>query len=131
MKTGMALVASIILMGCSTMKYYPTEKITLQEITKNNSVLSVYYSVPLETMYYSSGIDFVYNKDCNQVVIKVVRQRINTNPKVMLQSVLFRDVVDSTKLKEFGINSYMVEIPIEEHWNLNNACNKEIVKTAD
>lgn len=131
MKTGMALVASIILMGCSTMKYYPTVKITLQEITKNNSVLSVYYSVPLETMYYSSGIDFVYNKDCNQVVIKVVRQRINTNPKVMLQSVLSRDVVDSTKLKEFGINSYMVEIPIEEHWNLNNACNKEIVKTAD
>lgn len=131
MKTGMALVASIILMGCSTMRYYPTEKITLQEISKNDSVLSVYYRVPLETMYYSSGIDFVYNKDCSQVVIKVVRQRINTSPKVMLQSVLSRDVVDSTKLKELGINSYMVEIPIEEHWHLSNACDKEIVRISD
>lgn len=79
-------------------------------------------------MYYSSGIDFVYNDDCNQIKIKVVRQRINTISNPMSHSVISKYVVDSVESKELGIVCYIVEIPIEEHWSLDNACDRKIVK---
>lgn len=49
------------------------------------------YSVPLETLYYSSGCMAEYSKDSSEVILRFIRQRVNTAFSGNLKSEFLRD----------------------------------------
>lgn len=127
------LVFSFLFVCCnSTNSYYKNSQVNLLFIDNSESkFILVYYSIPLESIYYSSGIDFFYNYNCNQIEIKVVRQKINTKVDVMLKSSLLKNTEDSLKMNQFGLFSYVVKIPKNKKWQLDNSCYGKLIKIVD
>jgi len=102
------LVFSFVFLGCTSSKYYSKNNIELLEFEKQGDVLGIYYKVPLETMYYSSGVDYLYN-DFDKLEIKFVRAKIGSRPKQMVKSSLTKD--KSNNQKEYDLGTYYVEVP--------------------
>lgn len=59
-------------------------------------------------MYYSSGIDYLYN-DSDKLEIKFVKAKIESNPKQMIKSTLTKDIKNNQK--KYDIGTYYVEVP--------------------
>jgi len=102
-----SLVFSVLFFGCTSQHYYPKDKVELLEVEKQGSLLFIYYKVPMETMYYSSGVDYSYNK--GELEIKIVRAKINSHPKQMVESFLIKE--DNGEQKKYDLGVYYVKIP--------------------
>ena len=101
------LVFSFAFLGCTSSKYYSKNDVELLEFEKQGNVLGIYYKVPLETMYYSSGIDYLYN-DSDKLEIKFVRSKIRSHSKQMVKSSLIKDKKNN---REYDLGTYYVEVP--------------------
>ena len=123
------LTTSLILLSCNpTNNYYPKEEIKLLEYCVSDNLISILYRAPLESMYYSSGIDYSYNEKCNQIELKFVRERIKSNSIPMLKSILLKNTNDSTRINKYGEYIWIVKIPIKKIWDLDNPCENTILK---
>ncbi len=103
-----ALVFSFTFLSCTSSKYYSKDNVELLEFERQGNVLGIYYKVPLETMYYSSGIDYLYD-DFDKLEIKFVRAEIGSYPKQMVKSSLTRDKKNNRK--KYDLGTYYIEIP--------------------
>lgn len=119
------LVFSFTFLGCTSSKYYSKNNVELLEFEKQGNVLGIYYKVPLETMYYSSGIDYLYN-DLDKLEIKFVRAEIRSNSKQMIKSSLTKDKKNNQK--EYDLGTYYVEVPYNFKNESNDFKDKIIIK---
>lgn len=103
-----SLVFSFTFFSCTSSKYYSENNVELLEFEKQGNVLVIYYKVPLETTYYSSGIDYLYN-DFDKLEIKFVKAKIKSHPEQMIKSSLTKDKKNSQK--EYDLGTYYVEVP--------------------
>lgn len=117
-------------MGCISTEYYPKESIILREIVLNDTSIRIFYSYPMETMYYSKGVDYVYDSACNQIIIKFVRQSVKGfTKKVMIDNELTNfEVYDSITSNIIKIDCNLIEISIESYWDLSKSCKNEIIR---
>ena len=131
MKITTLLLFSILIVSCtSDNKYYEKSNVDILNVSISNRTIDIYYSVPLETMYYSSGVDYVFNDKSGKIDLSFVKQKIGTEGNSQIESFLLKNLDDSLKIKEFGINTYIVKIPQAEHLkNLNQ--NDNIINVVD
>src|SRR5258708_28334905 len=98
------LFSIIVLMAaCKSSKeyYQPSEILPIahfQDSTGNNVV----YSIPLETLFYSSGCDISFNNDSSEAKLWFIKQKINTP---------FRGGIKSKIYDQKGSLSYVIVIP--------------------
>lgn len=120
MKKIILLVFSIIIIiACNNQNdYYNKNNIRLLDIHTENDTIKIYYRVPLETLYYPSGIDYSYNLKNNHIDIGFVRQKIKTKVMVMIESKLVNQHKENNSIKKYHITNYLVKIPINKEWAL-------------
>jgi len=93
---------------------YKIENIKIINTRVKDDTLLLCYSIPLETMYYSPGINYSYNKKTKFIEIYVVRQKINSQKRVMVSSKLIEN--DSAMCKK---NYYLIKIPLLKGWDID------------
>ena len=105
------IIFSFLSFGCSN-KYYKKEQVKLLKLENTKDSIILYYTVPLETIYYSSGIDLYENKITNQNKIRFVRQKINSKIKVNFKSELItnKNILSSLSFKFYV---YKIIVPIK------------------
>ena len=91
-KNTLTLLTLIMFSMCNAKNdYYRSNQVIIIKQMMENSEYQIVYSVPLETMYYSSGCDAIYSKDSTEITLHFIRQRINTAFSGNLKSDLIRD----------------------------------------
>jgi hypothetical protein len=81
----------LVFCGCGNMnEYYSANEIILKNHYKDPAGNCIIYSIPLETLYYSSGYDISYNNDSSEATLGFIRQRINTRFSGSLKSEFIR-----------------------------------------
>lgn len=131
--TGVVLIiVSWLFMGCTAKNnaYYPKESVKLQNVITDPEWITIYYTIPLETVYYSPGIDYEYGEDDKQFEISVVRQKLKASTTVMAESKLLKNTKDSVLVKDYGINTYVVKIPNDVHLE-NKDNDRNSIKVSD
>lgn len=77
--------------SCNSDSYYSSNQVIIKNHSIENGEHFVTYSVPLETLYYSSGCDVKYNADSTEIILRFIRQKINTKFSGNLESNIVRD----------------------------------------
>lgn len=105
---------SLLNSGCiSTVPdYYKKDDVMIINVTSDDNYITIFYEVPIETVYYSSGVNYFYNKSSSKLEIKFIKQDINGKIKdVMVKSVFLKDTKNNVLLKNYGDYTYVVKIP--------------------
>jgi len=90
---------------------YPSKKVNIFEIKQDDSNIYIYYTIPLETLYYSSGVDYKYINSFSEIEARFIRQNIKSKKKPKSESILLKNTNDSLRIAKYGINTYLVKIP--------------------
>jgi hypothetical protein len=90
--------------------FYKKDDVELLYSQIDSDSLTIIYATPLETMYYSSGILYDYNKN-NELTIRFLRSEISENAiQGATKSYLIQNVSDSL-MKIYPPTSYLVRLP--------------------
>jgi len=112
MKTNLLVVLiSILFFSCEEKEYYsPTQINILKSIVEDDS-LTIYYKAPLETMYFSSGVDYSYSNDFKTVELKFIREKIgNDTERVLAKSFLVKNEFRfKQKYKEIDVYAFRLK----------------------
>lgn len=66
------------ILGCKKNSYYNSDLINILSISIEKDFKLIEYTVPLETLFFSSGCEAAYSQDSTKVTLKFIRQKINT-----------------------------------------------------
>lgn len=103
----LAAVISVLIFSCSNKKYYNKYDVRILNIEARDNALIIYYKVPLETFYYSSGVDYYFKKS-DSLELKFIKEELNTESIKKVSSNLV-----STKIEQklYGVDAYIIKIP--------------------
>lgn len=73
------------LTGCGN-EYYEQGQIKIVDVRSGHTNVFVVYREPLESMYFSSGVDIGYNNDSSIATVRFVRHRIRTKISAEIES---------------------------------------------
>jgi hypothetical protein len=105
------ILVLVIAVSCETSpEWYKKADVQLLFTQIGEDSVTVVYSTPLETLYYSPGVVYEYESNGN-LNLKVLRSGISDKPVGSLtKSIFIKNSADST-LKQFPPTSYVVKIP--------------------
>ena len=96
------LVIPMFFFSCLKREYYLSDQIKILTTNKNDNSTLIEYTVPLETLYFSSGCVTLYNRDTTKVTLRFIRQKNNSKFYGDLKSEL---VSDKNKIY------YLIQLP--------------------
>lgn len=113
--------------SCNEKSFYDKDIVEIYKFEYKEPFIYIYYGVPLETLYFNSGVDCFYNTDTTEIIIKFVRQKINNKPIAMYSSDLLRNLQDTNLINKFGKNGYLVKLPFYKQLKNDNELEKLLI----